>query len=87
MFNPSPNAVTAEDVSRPNVPAATATEAVDAALRGDPLRSSSSGVPLGMVGSRGSRNSRSAGAGSGTVSGSEAKEVEREKDEVVYVDV
>lgn len=85
MFTPDPNAVTAEEVSRPNVPAATAMEAVDAVMSGTPLRSSSSGIPIGRVGSR---TSRSAGAGSGRVgSGTLSGSEEKEKDEVVYVDV
>jgi len=75
LFSPPTNAVTAEDVSRPNVTAATAEEALEAIARGETLSSSSSGIPLGMIGSR---NSRSADQshGSMTIGGNDEKSKE-----------
>jgi hypothetical protein len=66
MFHPPAEAVTAEDVARPNVPAATAEHAVEEILSGgsNPLSPMSTGVPLGSIGSR---PSRSAGHGSSSL--------------------
>jgi len=74
LFTPPANAVTAEDVSRPNVPAVTAEEALEAIAKGETLGTSSSGA-LGMVGSR---TSRSAGQGSMTIGGTGSDEKSRE---------
>ena len=52
LFTPPEKAVTAEDVARPNVPAATTELALESVVSGSISSPGGTGVPLGAIGSR-----------------------------------